>query len=397
MKSIQVTRSVTLPDPVRLGLFRKSPDLGPKVLFFSGGSALRPLSQELINYTHNSIQIITPFDSGGSSAVLRKHFHMLAVGDLRNRLMALADRSLKGNPPIFELFAHRLPTEAGAGELRDQLIRLVEGKDPLVQRIDDPMRKIIRTHLRFFLARMPDDFDLAGASIGNLILAGGFFNYERQIDPVIYLFSRLVEARGKVRPVVNDDLHLAAEMEDGSIIVGQHNLTGKELPPIRSAVKRLYLTRSLDSTEPAEIQIRSKIRDLILGADLVCFPFGSFYTSLIANLLPRGVGQAVSLADCPKVYIPNSSPDPEQYGMSLYSSVPTLLQSREQDCAMEQPRDRLLNFILLDLKLGQYPKPLDLKKIERLGVEVIDARLIREEDAPCLDPMLVLENLLSLV
>ena len=73
---LTITRTVQLPDKIRLARFARAPELGPKVLFFSGGSALNPLSRRLINYTHNSIHLITPFDSGGSSAVLRKAFGM---------------------------------------------------------------------------------------------------------------------------------------------------------------------------------------------------------------------------------------------------------------------------------------------------------------------------------
>ena len=46
-----------------------------------------------------------------------------------------------------------------------------------------------------------------GASIGNLILAGGLLNNEGDIASVIFLFSQLVEVRGVVRPVSDADLH----------------------------------------------------------------------------------------------------------------------------------------------------------------------------------------------
>ncbi len=68
--------------------YESNPDAGPKLLFFSGGTALNGLSQVLKRYTHNSIHLVTPFDSGGSSAVLREAFDMPAVGDLRSRMMA---------------------------------------------------------------------------------------------------------------------------------------------------------------------------------------------------------------------------------------------------------------------------------------------------------------------
>jgi hypothetical protein len=105
------------------------------------------------------------------------------------------------------------------------------GEDPLVRRVPDPLRKIIRMHLHFFEAERPVDFDLRGASIGNCILTGGYLNYHRKLDPVIYLFKKLVEARGVVRPIVNANLHLACELADGRVVVGQHRMTGKEAAP----------------------------------------------------------------------------------------------------------------------------------------------------------------------
>ncbi|MFW6178435.1 MAG: 2-phospho-L-lactate transferase CofD family protein, partial [Desulfohalobiaceae bacterium] len=100
-----------LPNKVQIERCRAAPHLGPKILFFSGGNALKGLSQALIRYTHNSVHIITPFDSGGSSAELRKAFNMPAVGDIRNRLMALADQSITGNPATYSLFSYRLPRQ----------------------------------------------------------------------------------------------------------------------------------------------------------------------------------------------------------------------------------------------------------------------------------------------
>ena len=84
---VEITKTVNLPDTLRMELFRRIPELGPKILFFSGGTALRGVSAELVYYTHSSIHIITPIDSGGSSAVLRDAFGMPAIGDIRNRYL----------------------------------------------------------------------------------------------------------------------------------------------------------------------------------------------------------------------------------------------------------------------------------------------------------------------
>ena len=71
-RCVRVTRSVPIPNPLHLARCAKSPEYGQRILFFSGGSALNPLCRKLIDYTHNSIHLITPFDSGGSSATLRQ-------------------------------------------------------------------------------------------------------------------------------------------------------------------------------------------------------------------------------------------------------------------------------------------------------------------------------------
>ena len=120
MTRVSLTRAVDIPDPIRLARYARAPELGPRVLFFSGGTALRPTSRLLPKCTHNSMHLITPFDSGGSSAKIRAAFPVPAVGDLRNRMMALADTQLKGHPEVFRLFSMRLPTDLAPQDLDSQ-------------------------------------------------------------------------------------------------------------------------------------------------------------------------------------------------------------------------------------------------------------------------------------
>ncbi|MEY4547200.1 MAG: hypothetical protein RL685_3395, partial [Pseudomonadota bacterium] len=218
--SLQIARTPTFPDELRVSRSLRAPELGPRILFFSGGSALRPLCRVLKHYTHNSVHLITTFDSGGSSAQLRRAFAMPAIGDLRNRIVALADESVRGNPQIYRLFAHRLPSDQPTARLQRQLQALVSGEDELIHAIPEPMRRIVMTHLRLFAEEMPRDFDLRGANLGNLLLAGGFMSHSRDLDSVLFLFSKLLEVRGLVRPIVDHDLHLCAELADGQRVLG---------------------------------------------------------------------------------------------------------------------------------------------------------------------------------
>lgn len=393
---VTVTKTVPIPNQVKLARYGRVPELGPRLLFFSGGTALRPLSHELTAYTHNSIHLITTFDSGGSSAVLRRAFHMPAIGDIRNRLMALADQTFTGNPEIFELFAHRLPKEADTQELQDAIDRMVKGKHPLVSVIPDPMRKIIRHHLLQFSAAMPEDFDLRGASIGNLVLTAGYLEHRRKLDPVIYIFSKLVEVRGVVRPILNRNLHLVAELEDGTIVAGQHLLTGKETPGLQSGIKNIFLSDTLDNPEPVQAPIRKKTSRLIRSAELICFPIGSFYSSLMANLLPKGVGQAVADTHCPKVFVPNTGSDPELVGHTLMDQVNRLLHTLRSDCGTGVPVHKLLNFIVMDRQKDLYKGGLDKKQLDAWGVQIITSDLAASADSPMLDPKRLGSVLLSL-
>jgi len=393
---VRVARAAEVPDPVRLARYRHAPELGSRILFFSGGSALRGLSQKLIEYTHHSVHLITPFDSGGSSAQLRKAFHMAAVGDLRNRLMALADRTVLGNPEIYDLFAFRFPEDGDAVSLRAWLDEMIEGQEPQVRAIPEPLRSIVRTHLGFFRDAMPARFDLRGAAIGNLVLVGGYLNQGRELDPVLYLFSQLVEVRGIVRPVVDGDIHLVARLADGRRIVGQHLLTGREAPPLDAAIERLYLSRSRTKPREYRPRIPEGVDRLIRHADLICYPMGSFYTSVIATLLPAGISDAIAETNVPKVYVPNPGHDPEEIGLGLAEKVETLRRYLLEGAAGRVAGADLLQFVLLDAKACGL-KRAAAQRIRKLGVEIVDVPLVTEASRPYLDDTVLAEALLSLV
>ncbi|QTA83586.1 UPF0052 [Desulfonema limicola] len=394
---IKITRTIDFPDPVRLARYRHCPDLGPKILFFSGGSALKNTAAELIQYTHNSIHIITPFDSGGSSAVLREAFKMPAVGDVRNRLLALADRSFHGNPEVLRFFAHRFPGNTDQNMLEWELEQMIKNEHPLISNIPDPMQKIICHHLNIFKNYMPDTFNLKKASLGNLVLSAGYLDSRRNFDTILYIFSKLVHVRGIVRPVVNKYLHLITELENGQIIAGQHNLTGKETAPISSKVKKLWLSSSRKNPVPAEVCILKKMAKLISKAELICYPVGSFYSSIIANLLPSGVGKAISQNPCPKIFIPNTgNKDPETYSLDINEQIEQLLSYLRKDDPGNISVNNVLNFIIIDKENGNYPGNPDKGWLKNMDINIINTPLVSQESRPFIDARLLVSALLSL-
>jgi hypothetical protein len=142
--------------------------------------------------------------------------------------------------------------------------------------------------------------------------------------------------------------------------------------------------------------MRKKNRKLIHQAELICYPPGSFYSSLVANLLPAGVGSAIAGADCPKVFIPSLGQDPEQIGMTMDSTVLTLLDYLRNGNPDGIPEEKLLNFILMDTRRGNYLSPVSTGLVQELGIRIIDTRLISKQSAPWYDAELLVSALLSL-
>lgn len=396
MRDYLVTRAVTIPDEMRISRYKKSPELGPKILFFSGGSALNSVARKLKEYTHNSIHLVTPFDSGGSSAVIRAFFDMPAVGDLRSRMMALSDETVLGHPEIQRLFNYRFDIRSKNSSLRKRLASMEAGEDKLTRDVTEPMRTLICHHIGYFLKAMPEGFDLRGASIGNLILVGGFINQHRELDPIIYLFSELVNVQGTVRAITEDNYHLAAELEDGTQLIGQHQLTGKEAPHITSAVKKLCLSKNLNRLQRVTSTLSERSRALISSAELICYPPGSYYSSLAANLLPYGVSETIAANPCPKVYVPNRGHDPEQHGMCLDDQIDTLLARLQGQFEQPVAPSKLLNFVLYDSRFTPGGDRIDAGKYRRLGIEVIDTRLVRKSQPDRYDSDQLVKALMSL-
>ena len=394
---ILITRPVSIPDAIRVSRYAKNPELGPRILFFSGGSALNDVARKLKNYTHNAIHLVTPFDSGGSSAVIREHFNMPAVGDIRSRLMALADETALGHPDINRLFEYRFDKAASNSDLLQRLQSMIGCTDELTKDIANPMKTIIVNQLQYFVDAMPDTFDLRGASIGNLVLVGGYLNQGRQLDPSIFLFSELINAKGIVRAITEDNYHLAAVLADGTQVLGQHQLTGKERPPISSPIRKLKLTKDLDSLSPVRSNLEPHNKTLISEAELICYPPGSFYTSLAANLLPYGVAEAIANNPAPKVYIPNRGHDPEQHGMSLADQIDTLITRLQGQFDHPVAPDRLLNFVLIDDKDVIKNAQIDEAALESMGIQIIRTCLTKQMYDPIYDSHKLVETLMSLV
>ena len=402
--NVCISKTIQIPDMFRVDRCHRLPEYGPRILFFSGGSALKELSSVLKEYTHNSIHLITPFDSGGSSAEIRKAFNMLSVGDLRNRLMALADTSPYNNPHVIKLFSHRLD-KVDDGLAKHEFQQILEGKHYLARKVSMPMRSLFLSHLKWFAQRVPvDTFDWKGASIGNLIITGCFLEHDDDIVTALYLIWKLLGVKGVCRPLSGANLHIRTFYKDGSVQVGQHKM-GKsdKLKKIVNLDFVTCLSVEEEDQQPSQLSqidvVSSKYVSSV--ADVICFPMGSFFGSIIVNLLSRGVGQAIVKNHCPKIYIPNTGIDPEMYGYTLLECVQCIIDLVQNDCLDGSTSDDdaegdsegedgnnkttsttppdisdIINFVLVDTRHCSYCVPTDIDEIQKLGITVIDVPLV---------------------
>lgn len=380
------------------------PAYGPRLVFFTGGTALRDLSHHLARHTRNSVHLVTPFDSGGSSAVLRRAFAMPAVGDMRNRLLALADTAHVPQS-VLDFCAGRLPAEGDAVELRDRLRTMGRREHHIWQDMPQEYADPLRQQICSFLERMPSDFEPFLASYGNLVLAGGYLRYKRDFGPILSLLGQLLRVRGVVCPIVNESLHLAAELDDGSLLLGQHAFKTLARP-----VRRLFLTvhepdrQSVWESEsswpqiPCRPPLAADAAAWLRAPSAICYPMGSFYTSVLANLLPQGVGRAIAAARCPKIFIPNSGRDPECCGLTLVGQVRLLLQHLRHD-APDAATSELLHLVVVDDQYGCYQGGVGADTAEELrhmGVRLIRRHMVSAQDPQCHEPELTARVLLEL-
>jgi uncharacterized cofD-like protein len=186
--------------------------------------------------------VVTVSDDGGSSGRLRKEFNMLPPGDVRNCIVALSeDEAL-----LSKLFRHRF--EKGAG--------------------------------------------LEGHSFGNLFLAA-LTSLTNDFAESVRLSSQILNTRGHIFPATAANIELEAEIQDGTRVRGETKITAS-----KGRIRELFLVPP--NPEPLPQTLKA-----ITQADVITIGPGSLFTSLIPNLLVRGIPEAIRNSGAIKVYVCN--------------------------------------------------------------------------------------------
>src|SRR5258708_706499 len=186
--------------------------------------------------------IVTVSDDGGSSGRLRDELQMLPPGDIRNCMIALSEDSSL----LSRLFRHRF---RGEGEL-------------------------------------------GGHSFGNLFLAA-LTEVTGDFTEAIRLSSDILASKGHIYPATISDVRLVAELEDGTVVRGETQITAA-----RSPIKRLRL-------EPEQCLPLPQTMAAIRAADVITVGPGSLYTSILPNLLVSRVAHAIGESRTTKIFVMN--------------------------------------------------------------------------------------------
>ncbi len=217
-----------------------------KVVVLGGGTGLSTLLRGLKQFPVDITAIVTVSDDGRSTGKLRQEFNVPAVGDIRQVIVALSET------------------------------------EPLVQKL-----------LNY---RFKTDSDLNGHALGNLLLTG-LINVAGNMSTSIESLGKILNLKGKVLPLTEDNVILMAKMEDGKIVEGEHNITdyGKNISEI------FY------KKEP---KILDEVLFEIEHADLIIFSMGSLFTSILPNLICKEVIDAIDNSNAEIMYVCNIMTQP---------------------------------------------------------------------------------------
>ncbi|KAH7272987.1 hypothetical protein FSOLCH5_003251 [Fusarium solani] len=353
-----------------------TPNPGPPsgLVVFSGGSAANNLVdvfESVREANQCTLSYVIPIsDNGGSSSEIIRVFGGPGIGDVRSRLVRLIPND--GSPEtaaIKRFFNHRLPKVYN--EARSEWFEILEATHPLWDDISSPKRELIRSYLNSFnlevvkRMRPSSRFDFSGASIGNLFLTGARL-FTGSFEAAIYLLSSIcsVPDRIAVLPALNTNFasHIAAGLEDGTIITGQndishpsaptaavpgtsaglhsptvsrhevwdhHHVEDANLPGTLPALRRPAIAFSKEQEEdlPARISrlwyinpygeeikmpANPRVLDALRSVHSIVYSIGSLFTSLIPSLVLRGVGDAIASPQIRnKILILNGTTDRE--------------------------------------------------------------------------------------
>jgi uncharacterized cofD-like protein len=169
--------------------------------------------------------------------------------------------------------------------------------------------------------------------------------------------SKVLAIRGRVLPASLDRVSLRAEMEDGSFLDGETTIAGS---PQR--IKRIMLV-------PNDAKPLKEALDAIRLAHAIVIGPGSVYTSIIPNLLVRGMSDALAASNAVKIYVCNVMTQPGE--------TDHFRASDHVKAISDHSGKKVFNYVLVNKEV---PSIRLLEKYHHEGAELVspDVDIIRE-------------------
>lgn len=217
-----------------------------KVVVLGGGNGLSTLLRGLKNFPIDITAIVAVSDDGTSTGRLREEFNIPAVGDIRRVLVSLSETE----PLVEELLNYRFKTTS----------------------------------------------DLNGHTVGNLLLTA-VTNITGNLSDGVEAIGNILNLKGKVLPLTEDNCTLMAEMKDGKVIEGEHNITD-----YHGKIKKIFYKE--------EPEVAKETLKEIKNADLIVLSMGSLFTSILPNLIIKDMIEAIDNSKAKIMYVCNIMTQP---------------------------------------------------------------------------------------
>lgn len=192
---------------------------------------------------------------------------------------------LKDFPFELTSIVSMMDSGGSTGILRDEFGILPPGdvRQCLVALSDSPLMR------KLFEYRFNKGKTLNGHSMGNLLLTA-LKEILGSEDEAILRASEILRIKGRVLPVTMDNCHLGAELQNGKKLIGEAKI-GK------NKIKKLFLSK--------KAKIFKHTKNAILNADYIILGPGDFYTSILPNLLVKGVTESIKKSKAKTVFVCN--------------------------------------------------------------------------------------------
>lgn len=224
------------------------PEKKKRIVCIGGGTGTFVTLKGLKSYNQHLSAIVSMSDSGGSNKRIRDEFGLLPTSDLRQCLVALSDEN------------------GGVGILR-----------------------------KLFMYRFEKGEGISGMTFGNLFMAA-LTDIVGSQKEAIQQTTKILRIKGSVIPVSFTDTNLVATYEDGSVVKGEHFIDEPEHDGTLKITKLALAPTARANSQAVEE---------ILKADLIVIGPGDLYTSILPNLIIKGIKDALTKTKGKIVYVLN--------------------------------------------------------------------------------------------